>query len=108
LVDPDQTEQKTKEKTETPHYIKHDEPSASSSHRNKESTPTSYKEKREPKDYKTKPKGDKTTRKRKYTDRTETSVPNREEIEVAQIITNNERNQDTTQDNSTKLTNLMD
>ena len=108
LVDPDQTEQKPKEKTETSPHIKHDEPSTSSFPRNRESTPTSYKEKREPKDYKTKPKGNRTTRKRKYTDRTETSVPNREEIEEVQIVTNDERNQDTTQDNSTTSTNLMD
>ena len=107
LIDPDQTEQKSKEDTETPHCIEHNEPIASTSPRNKEPTPAPYKEKREPKDYKTKPKGDKTTRKRKYTDRTETSVPHREEIEVVQIITNDKRNQDTTQDNSNISTNLM-
>ena len=108
LVDPDQTKQKPKEKIETPHYIKHDEQRASTSSRNKESTPAPDKEQRESKDYKTKPKGDKTTRKRKYTEPTETSVPHREEVEVVQIVTNDERNRDTTQDNSNISTNLMD
>ena len=109
LTDPDQPDQQTGDKRRTSEYITHNKPSTSASL----NTPR-YQGLRESKDYKTKPKGERTTRKRKHPDQEtpqniEIAILDGEEGNKENNLMDNQQNIGTTQQSpATTSTNLMD
>lgn len=113
LRDPDHPDQRIGEKQDTSDHIRHSEPSTSMSIINE--TPTlPYQGTRESKDYKTKPKGGNTTRKRKHPDRaaaqdTEIIILDNEEEEKENTLTDDQQYLGTPQQGPiTASTSLMD
>ena len=113
LTDPDQPDQQIGDRQETADHNTYSEPGTSTP-RNDETPTPPHQGTRESKDYKTKPKGEKTTRKRKHPDRApsqdnEVTILDNEEGNKENTLTGGQQYQGTTQQSQmTTSTNLMD